>query len=126
MSSWRAWVASGRSIEVDGRSIFVRTAGAAEAPVLLFLHGFPTSSFDYEAVIERLAKRYRCVAFDFLGFGASAKPRIDYDYELQTNLVEAVARAEQIQRATLVVPAGWIGSTCTSTSNRWSMAAARG
>ena len=45
-----------RFAEVDGHRLFYREAGPADAPALLLLHGFPTSSVDYEPVIDRLAK----------------------------------------------------------------------
>lgn len=98
---WAAWVRSGRTIRAAGHDIFVRSEGAG--PTLLVLHGFPTSSFDYAPVIAQLASSYRCVAFDFLGFGASAKPVLAYDYELQLEILEAVVAAERIERATVVV-----------------------
>ncbi|MEO8841993.1 MAG: alpha/beta hydrolase [Kofleriaceae bacterium] len=100
IESWDAWVRSGRTIRGAGHDIFVRTEGTG--PTLLFLHGFPTSSFDYAAIIAQLTSSYRCVAFDFLGFGASAKPVLAYDYELQLQVVEAVVAAERIERATVV------------------------
>jgi pimeloyl-ACP methyl ester carboxylesterase len=98
--TWDAWVRSGRTIRGAGHDIFVRTVGTG--PTLFFLHGFPTSSYDYAAVIEQLAESFRCVAFDFLGFGASAKPAITYSYDLQLEIVEAVAAAERVERAVVV------------------------
>jgi len=98
--TWDAWVRSGRTIRGAGHDIFVRTVGTG--PTLLFLHGFPTSSYDYADVIAQLAGAFRCVAFDFLGFGASAKPLIDYSYDLQLEIVEAVAATERIERAVVV------------------------
>jgi pimeloyl-ACP methyl ester carboxylesterase len=46
-------------IEADGVNVFYREAGAAHAPVVLLLHGFPTSSFQYRELIPRLADQYR-------------------------------------------------------------------
>jgi hypothetical protein len=45
-------------IEADGVTVFYREAGLADAPVVLLLHGFPTSSFQYRELIPRLADRY--------------------------------------------------------------------
>jgi pimeloyl-ACP methyl ester carboxylesterase len=98
--TWDAWVRSGRTIRGAGHDIFVRTVGTG--PTLLFLHGFPTSSYDYAEVIAQLAASYRCVAFDFLGFGASAKPLIDYSYDLQLQIVEAVVAEEHVERAIVI------------------------
>lgn len=69
--------------------------GAGAGPLLLFLHGFPSSAYDFRLVIERLAGR-RWLAFDFLGFGLSEKPR-DHTYSLawQADLVEELVTREQ-------------------------------
>ena len=63
-----------RTIEIDGLSIFYREAGAKDAPVLLLLHGFPSSSRMYEPLLARLADRYRLIAPDYPGFGHSDWP----------------------------------------------------
>jgi len=74
-----------------------------DGPTLLFAHGYPTSSHDYAPVIATLAKRYRCVTFDFLGFGASSKPRRSYTYALQHEVLAKVVEAAGVERAVLVV-----------------------
>ena len=48
---------------------------------IILIHGFPTSSFDYNQVISTLAEQYQVVVFDHLGFGFSDKP-VDYTYSL--------------------------------------------
>ena len=63
-----------RRIEVDGLSIFYREAGRADAPTLLLLHGFPSSSRMYEPLFARLSQRYHLVAPDYPGFGHSDAP----------------------------------------------------
>ncbi|MFI8520520.1 alpha/beta fold hydrolase [Streptomyces sp. NPDC085481] len=63
-----------RTVTVRGHEIFYREAGPADAPVLLLLHGFPTSSHMFRDLIPRLADRYRLIAPDHLGFGRSAAP----------------------------------------------------
>lgn len=63
-----------RTITVRGHEIFYREAGPADAPVLLLLHGFPTSSQMFRDLIPRLADRYRLIAPDHLGFGRSDAP----------------------------------------------------
>ncbi|MDH4120649.1 MAG: alpha/beta fold hydrolase [Deltaproteobacteria bacterium] len=52
-----------------------------QGPVLLFVHGTPTSSFEYVELFHRLKPAFRCVAMDMLGFGESDKPK-DGDYSL--------------------------------------------
>jgi pimeloyl-ACP methyl ester carboxylesterase len=61
-------------IEADGINVFYREAGPANAPVLLLLHGFPASSFQYRALIPRLADKYRVIAPDLPGFGFTEVP----------------------------------------------------
>jgi pimeloyl-ACP methyl ester carboxylesterase len=76
------WRDRGRWMNVFGRDVFVVELGdAARRPPLLVLHGFPTSSFDFAAVADELARDRRVVLFDFPGFGLSAKPP-DYSYSL--------------------------------------------
>ncbi|MEU7035312.1 alpha/beta fold hydrolase [Streptomyces sp. NPDC046237] len=70
-----------RTTTVRGHEIFYREAGSADAPVLLLLHGFPTSSHMFRDLIPRLADRFRLIAPDHLGFGRSAAPPAeDFDY----------------------------------------------
>lgn len=61
-------------IEADGVNVFYREAGPPDAPVVLLLHGFPTSSFQYRHLIPRLADRYRVIAPDLPGFGFTEVP----------------------------------------------------
>jgi len=63
-----------RRIEADGVNVFYREAGPAAAPVVLLLHGFPTSSFQYRELIPRLADQYRVIAPDLPGFGFTEVP----------------------------------------------------
>jgi len=63
-----------RTIEIDGLSISYREAGAKDAPALLLLHGFPSSSRMYQPLLARLADRYRLIAPDYPGFGHSDWP----------------------------------------------------
>jgi len=68
-------------IEADGVHVFYREAGPANAPVILLLHGFPTSSFQYRELIPRLADHYRVIAPDLPGFGFTEVPaEIGYKY----------------------------------------------
>ena len=63
-----------RSVVVDGLSIFYREAGRPDAPTLLLLHGFPSSSRMYEPLLTRLSAHYHLVAPDYPGFGHSDAP----------------------------------------------------
>jgi pimeloyl-ACP methyl ester carboxylesterase len=64
-----------RTVEVDGLKVFYREAGAPDAPKLLLLHGFPSSSHMFRDLIPRLADRFHIVAPDLPGFGRSDDPR---------------------------------------------------
>jgi pimeloyl-ACP methyl ester carboxylesterase len=66
-----------RTVSVDGLEIFYREAGPSDAPVLLLLHGLPSSSRMYEPLLQRLAGRCRLIAPDYPGFGHSAWPAPD-------------------------------------------------
>jgi pimeloyl-ACP methyl ester carboxylesterase len=63
-----------RTATVDGLDVFYRTAGPKEAPALVLLHGFPTSSHMFRELIPALADQYHLVAPDHIGFGYSAAP----------------------------------------------------
>ena len=72
-----------------GRRIFCRDGGPATAPALVLIHGFPTASWDYEALWAPLTARYRVITLDMLGFGFSDKP-VDFSYSIleQADLFE--------------------------------------
>ena len=63
-----------RRVEADGVSVFYREMGPPEAPVVLLLHGFPTSSLQYRELMPLLADRYRVIAPDLPGFGFTTVP----------------------------------------------------
>jgi pimeloyl-ACP methyl ester carboxylesterase len=70
-----------KTVDVDGLNIFYREAGPQDAPVLLLLHGFPSSSRMYETLLPPLADRYRLIAPDYPGFGhSSALPPDQFIY----------------------------------------------
>ena len=86
-----AWRRQGHVEEFRSRRIHCfHRAGAA--PTLLLLHGFPTSSYDWRPLLER-EREHAVLAFDFLGFGLSDKPR-EHDYSLawQADLAEELVR----------------------------------
>lgn len=63
-----------RTVQVDGLSIFYREAGPKDAPTILLLHGFPSSSRMFEPLFARLSDHYHMVAPDYPGFGHSDWP----------------------------------------------------
>jgi pimeloyl-ACP methyl ester carboxylesterase len=66
-----------RTADVDGLSIFYREAGAADAPKLLLLHGFPSASHMFRDLIPLLSDRFHTIAPDLPGFGKSDMPGRD-------------------------------------------------
>lgn len=85
----RAWEASGEYVEVGKHRVFVRRTDGA-GPLLVLLHGYPSSSYDWRGVLPLLVGR-RVLAFDFLGYGLTDKPRLPrYSLMTQADLVEAL------------------------------------
>jgi pimeloyl-ACP methyl ester carboxylesterase len=80
-----------RTAEANGLKVFYREAGRPDAPVLLLLHGFPSSSHMFRDLIPLLAERYRLIAPDFPGFGQSSMPaRSEFQYTF-ANIAETIA-----------------------------------
>ena len=76
------WKENGQFVEIQGHQVFYRDSGG-EKPVLLILHGYPTSSYDYWKVWEQLSQTFRVIVHDHLGFGFSDKPHPRaYSYSL--------------------------------------------
>jgi pimeloyl-ACP methyl ester carboxylesterase len=99
------WEAAGRRITVDGRDVFVLdlpATGEENGPPVLVLHGFPSASFDYRHILDRMRRRRRVLLFDFLGFGLSGKPDLRYSIELQADVAEAVVAAAGVDRISLL------------------------
>lgn len=61
-------------VVISGYEVFYREAGPKDAPTIVLLHGFPSSSHMFRELIPRLADRFRVIAPDYIGFGYSAQP----------------------------------------------------
>ena len=94
------WLADGRRVDVGGHKIFVRTGGAG--PWLTLLHGFPTSSWDWAALVPQLQKTHRVLAFDWLGFGDSDKPNAPYTIFQQADLLEALWKMNGVTQTAIL------------------------
>ena len=80
-----------RSVTVDGIDVAYREAGPEGAPVLVLLHGFPTSSRMFRNLIPRLSDAYRVIAPDYPGFGHSAVPertRFGYTFDHLAEVID--------------------------------------
>jgi pimeloyl-ACP methyl ester carboxylesterase len=95
-----------RSVAVDGLNVFYREAGDPKAPALLLLHGFPSSSHMFRALIPALADRYHVLAPDLPGFGYSDAPdrgRFTYTFDRLAEVVDRFTDAVQVRRYAIYV-----------------------
>src|SRR5215475_6134971 len=93
-----------RTSKIEGLDVFYREAGPKDAPVLLLLHGFPTSSLMYQGLMPLLADRYHLVAPDYPGFGLSDAPppaEFAYTFDHITQVMEDFTRALGLKRYSL-------------------------
>jgi len=85
-----------RKVSVDGFNVFYRQAGQADAPALLLLHGFPTSSHMFRGLIPALSDRFHVVAPDLPGFGQSDMPPRDRFTYTFAKLAEVIERFTEV------------------------------
>lgn len=94
------------SVEADGVKLFYREAGPQDAPVMLLLHGFPSSSHMFRDLIPLLATRYRVIAPDLPGFGFTEVPaerNYAYTFDSLALTMEAFVDALQLKQYALYV-----------------------
>jgi pimeloyl-ACP methyl ester carboxylesterase len=104
-----------RTRTVDGVKIFYREAGPKDAPVVLLLHGFPTSSHMFRNLIPALADRYHVIAPDYPGYGQSDMPdraKFAYTFDRFGQLVDGLLDQLGVTRYAMYVmdygaPVGW-------------------
>lgn len=77
-----------RSVKVDGSAVFYREAGPTDAPKLLLLHGFPTTSHMFRDLIPLLSDRLHIVAPDLPGFGRSDAPRGGCTFDRMAEIID--------------------------------------
>lgn len=88
--------------EVLGTTMAFREAGAANAPVVLFLHGNPTSSYIWRNIIPLVESVGHCIAPDLVGFGQSGRPDLDYRFADHARYLDAFVDSLGVQSAYLV------------------------
>jgi pimeloyl-ACP methyl ester carboxylesterase len=88
---------------VDGTNIFYREAGSRDAPKLLLLHGFPTSSHMFRDLIPLLADRFHMVAPDLPGFGLSDLPGPGLTFDRIAQTIERFTEVIGFDRYALYV-----------------------
>jgi pimeloyl-ACP methyl ester carboxylesterase len=80
-----------KTAKVDDLDIFYREAGSRDAPTILLLHGFPTSSHMFRNLIMRLSDKFHLVAPDYPGYGSSSAPPVDafdYSFDHMAQIIE--------------------------------------
>lgn len=95
-----------KTVEIDGLDIFYREAGPADAPTILLLHGFPTSSHMFRNLIPALSDRYHLIAPDYPGYGASSMPSVeefDYRFDSFADIVDKLTERLGVERYSLYV-----------------------
>jgi pimeloyl-ACP methyl ester carboxylesterase len=104
-----------RSETIDGVKVFYREAGPKDAPTIVLLHGFPTSSHMFRNLIPALADRYRVIAPDYPGYGQSDAPdhkSFAYTFDHYAALIDVLLERLDVQRFALYLmdygaPVGW-------------------
>ncbi|MDN6438265.1 MAG: alpha/beta hydrolase [Corynebacterium nuruki] len=103
------------TVTLDGLDVFYREAGPQDAPVILLLHGFPTSSHMFRHLIPALADRYHVIAPDHIGYGRSSAPSVDefgYTFDNLAAVTQSLLSHLGIDRYAMYVqdygaPVGW-------------------
>jgi pimeloyl-ACP methyl ester carboxylesterase len=93
-----------KTVTVQGINIFYREAGPSNAPAILLLHGFPSSSRMFDSLMPLLADRYHLIAPDYPGFGNSEAPSPDkftYTFDTLADIVGAFTEAVHLDRYAL-------------------------
>ena len=91
------WYLGGRTATINGLNVFFRREGRGES--LVCIHGFPSSSWDFEAIWPSLTRRFDVLAHDLVGLGKSAKPDRPLPVSLQADIVEELAITSGIRKA---------------------------
>ncbi len=95
-----------KTIKINNLDIFYREAGPKDAPNLLLLHGFPTSSSMFRDLIPRLATKYHVVAPDYPGYGRSSQPSVtefNYTFDNLAATVDSFTRELKLDKFTIYV-----------------------
>jgi pimeloyl-ACP methyl ester carboxylesterase len=90
-----------KTAKVDDLDIFYREAGHRDAPTILLLHGFPTSSHMFRNLIMRLSDKFHLVAPDYPGYGNSSAPSVeafDYSFDHLAEIIEKFAQHMNLRK----------------------------
>jgi pimeloyl-ACP methyl ester carboxylesterase len=90
--------------DISGVNVFYREAGPKDAPTVVLLHGFPTSSHMFRNLIPQLSDRYHVIAPDYPGYGNSAMPSVtefEYTFDNMTNVVDQLLQELRVEKYSL-------------------------
>lgn len=93
-----------RHVEIDGVDVFYREAGPQDAPTIVLLHGFPTSSHMFRNLIPKLSDKFHVIAPDYPGYGNSAAPshdKFDYSFDNLSAVVDKLLQSLNVDRYAL-------------------------
>ncbi len=93
-----------KTVEIDGLEIFYREAGPKDAPTILLLHGFPTSSHMFRNLISELSQDFHLVAPDYPGYGFSSMPTVnefEYSFDNLANVVDKFTKKIGLKKYSL-------------------------
>ena len=95
-----------KTVKADGVEVFYREAGPKDAPTILLLHGFPSSSFQYRTLIPLLAGKYHVLAPDIPGFGFTDVPesrRYKYTFDSFKTTIGAFVDALGVKKFAIYI-----------------------
>lgn len=93
----KEWYKSGQFKEINGLKVFYQQSGSGVS--LLCIHGFPSSSWDFEKIWPSLSSRFNTIAPDLIGLGKSAKPKQAIPVSLQADVIEELLFQNGIQES---------------------------
>ncbi len=93
----KKWYGAGFKISFNEQDVFYRRSGSGES--LVCIHGFPTSSWDFEPIWEQLESRFDVIASDLIGLGKSEKPSQPISVALQATTIETLLKYLGIKKA---------------------------
>jgi len=113
-----------KQIRVDGLKLFYREAGPPDAPHMVLLHGFPSSSHMFRNLIRDLSDRFHVIAPDYPGFGSSDSPdpaEFSYTFDHQAQVVESFLKTIGLTRFSLYMQdyGGPIGFRIAARHPQW-------
>ena len=91
------WYSTGKHIPIDNLRVFCKREGAGKT--LVCIHGFPSSSWDFQMVWPGLTEHFDVIAADLIGLGKSSKPKKSLDIEFQADILEQVFIDQDVKEA---------------------------